>query len=99
MPQVFLMMMCTMKYGVFVFFGVWQTIALIFTALLVPETRGVPIEKVGSLCTCPHITDSLPGIMTTTESMKCLSIGIAHLRRTGKIHLRWSEVTGRVLMQ
>ncbi len=52
MRQVFLMMMCTMKYGVFVFFGVWQTIALIFTALLVPETRGVPIEKVGSSCTC-----------------------------------------------
>ena len=48
MWQVFLMMMCTMKYGVFVFFGVWQTIALIFTALLVPETRGVPIEKAGS---------------------------------------------------
>ncbi|CAK0787907.1 hypothetical protein CVIRNUC_011129 [Coccomyxa viridis] len=47
--QVFLMMMCTMKYGVFVFFGVWQTIALIFTALLVPETRGVPIEKSASL--------------------------------------------------
>ena len=44
--QVFLMMMCNMKYGVFVFFGVWQTVALIFTALLVPETRGVPIEKV-----------------------------------------------------
>ena len=40
------MMMCNMKYGVFVFFGVWQTGALIFTALLVPETRGVPIEKV-----------------------------------------------------
>ncbi|BDA50848.1 Sugar transport protein MST4 [Coccomyxa sp. Obi] len=43
--QVFLMMMCSLKWGVFVFFGLWQTVALIFTILLVPETRGVPIEK------------------------------------------------------
>lgn len=40
------MMMCNLKWGVFVFFGVWQAIALVFTILLVPETRGVPIEKV-----------------------------------------------------
>lgn len=39
------MMMCSLKWGVFVFFGLWQTVALIFTVLLVPETRGVPIEK------------------------------------------------------
>ena len=58
MQQVFLMMMCTMKYGVFVFFGVWQTIALIFTALLVPETRGVPIEKVDFACTCTALITS-----------------------------------------
>ena len=44
--QVFLMMMCTMKYGVFIFFGAWQTIALIFVLLFLPETRGVPIERV-----------------------------------------------------
>ena len=45
--QVFLMMMCTMKYGVFIFFGAWQTIALIFVIFFLPETRGVPIERVG----------------------------------------------------
>ncbi|CAL5224738.1 g7471 [Coccomyxa viridis] len=43
--QVFLMMMCTMKYGVFIFFGAWQTIALIFVLFFLPETRGVPIER------------------------------------------------------
>lgn len=47
--QVFLMMMCSLKWGVFVFFGLWQTVALIFTILLVPETRGVPIEKASPL--------------------------------------------------
>ena len=47
--QSFLSMMCNMKYGVFIFFGVWQTLALVFTIFLVPETRGVPIEKV---CPC-----------------------------------------------
>ncbi|EIE26164.1 general substrate transporter [Coccomyxa subellipsoidea C-169] len=47
--QVFLMMMCNLKWGVFVFFGLWQTVALVFTVLLVPETRGVPIEKARSL--------------------------------------------------
>lgn len=43
------MMMCNLKWGVFVFFGLWQTVALVFTVLLVPETRGVPIEKARSL--------------------------------------------------
>ncbi len=49
MVQVFLMMMCTMKYGVFIFFGAWQTIALIFVLFFLPETRGVPIERVRPL--------------------------------------------------
>ena len=40
------MMMCTMKYGVFIFFGAWQTIALVFVIFFLPETRGVPIERV-----------------------------------------------------
>ena len=50
--QVFLMMMCSLKYGVFIFFGAWQTVALVFTLLLLPETRGVPIERVRWLAVC-----------------------------------------------
>ena len=50
--QVFLMMMCSLKYGVFIFFGAWQTVALIFTLFLLPETRGVPIERVRRLAAC-----------------------------------------------
>ena len=49
MVQVFLLMMCNMKYGVFIFFGAWQTIALIFVLFLLPETRGVPIERVSTI--------------------------------------------------
>jgi hypothetical protein len=47
--QVFLMMMCSLKYGVFIFFGAWQTVSLIFVLLLLPETQGVPIERVRAL--------------------------------------------------
>ena len=50
--QVFLMMMCSLKYGVFIFFGAWQTVALIFTLFLLPETRGVPIERVSCPAAC-----------------------------------------------
>jgi sugar porter (SP) family MFS transporter len=43
--EVFLQMMCTMKYGVFIFFGLWQFIAIIFCVIFLPEMRGVPIEE------------------------------------------------------
>lgn len=42
----FLNMLCSLKYGIYIFFGVWQFIAIFFTYFLVPETRGVPIEEV-----------------------------------------------------
>lgn len=64
--QVFLMMMCNLKWGVFVFFGLWQTVALVFTILLVPETRGVPIEKASSL----PLKTKLFGSHATVESSK-----------------------------
>lgn len=69
--QSFLSMMCSMKYGVFIFFGVWQTLALIFTIFLVPETRGVPIEKV---CPCSRshhpfcwVFTHLPGLNSYSQ--------------------------------
>lgn len=42
----FLNMLCSLKWGIYIFFGVWQFIAILFTLFLVPETQGVPIEKV-----------------------------------------------------
>ena len=47
-------MLCSLKWGIYIFFGVWQFLAILFTLFLVPETRGVPIEKV-----CSHATQRL----------------------------------------
>ncbi|DBA99607.1 TPA: species-specific tRNA processing, variant 3 [Trebouxia sp. C0006] len=43
--QTFLNMLCSLKWGIYIFFGAWQFIAIFFTLFLVPETRGVPIEE------------------------------------------------------
>lgn len=42
----FLNMLCSLRFGIYIFFGIWQFIAIIFVYFLVPETRGVPIEEV-----------------------------------------------------
>ena len=42
----FLNMLCTLKWGIYIFFGFWQFVAIFFVYFLVPETRGVPIEEV-----------------------------------------------------
>ncbi len=47
-------MLCSLKYGIYIFFGVWQFIAIFFTYFLVPETRGVPIEEVSFFTSCSH---------------------------------------------
>ena len=39
-------MLCSLRFGIYIFFGIWQFIAIIFVYFLVPETRGVPIEEV-----------------------------------------------------
>lgn len=44
--QFFLPMLCTMRYGVFFFFAGWLAFMGIFTKLLVPETKGIPIEAI-----------------------------------------------------
>ncbi|KAL0036126.1 hypothetical protein WJX79_004397 [Trebouxia sp. C0005] len=43
--QTFFNMLCSLKWGIYVFFGAWQFIAIFFTLFLVPETRGVSIEE------------------------------------------------------
>ncbi|KAK9807820.1 hypothetical protein WJX72_010227 [[Myrmecia] bisecta] len=44
--QSFLNMLCSMKYGVFIFFGAFHAMAFVFCWFLLPETRGLPIEEV-----------------------------------------------------
>lgn len=43
--QSFLSLLCTFKFGIFLFFAGWITIMTIFVYLFLPETNGVPIEE------------------------------------------------------
>ena len=52
-------MLCSLKYGIYIFFGAWQFIAIFFTYFLVPETRGVPIEEVRFQIPLPLTTQQL----------------------------------------
>ncbi|EAZ38593.1 hypothetical protein OsJ_22982 [Oryza sativa Japonica Group] len=47
--QSFLAMLCHMKAGIFFFFAAWLVAMTAFVYLLLPETKGLPIEQVGKL--------------------------------------------------
>jgi sugar porter (SP) family MFS transporter len=44
--QTFIKMLCTMEYGVFIFFAAWVVIMTLFTFFFIPETKGLLIEDV-----------------------------------------------------
>ena len=52
--QVFLSMLCTMTWGVFIFFAGFVILMSLFVALCVPETRGIPVEEVYEIITQKH---------------------------------------------
>lgn len=43
--QAFLSMMCSLKFGIFIFFSGWALIMSVFVFFLLPETKNVPIEE------------------------------------------------------
>ncbi|KAL4654275.1 hypothetical protein ACB092_01G366500 [Castanea dentata] len=43
--QAFLAILCAFEFGIFLFFAGWITIMTIFVYFFLPETKGVPIEK------------------------------------------------------
>ncbi|XP_043694014.1 sugar transport protein 4-like isoform X1 [Telopea speciosissima] len=43
--QVFLAMLCHMKFGLFLFFAAWEIVMTIFIYFFLPETKNVPIEE------------------------------------------------------
>ncbi|KAF8722249.1 hypothetical protein HU200_022558 [Digitaria exilis] len=47
--QAFLRMLCHMRFGLFYFFGGWVLAMTLFVAAFLPETKGVPIEKMGAV--------------------------------------------------
>lgn len=48
--QSFLSMLCTMRWGVFLFFAGWNLLMTTYTWFLLPETKGVPIEDTAYQC-------------------------------------------------
>lgn len=42
--QTFLSMLCTFKFGIFLFFAGWLVVMGTFTLLFLPETKGIPID-------------------------------------------------------
>jgi sugar porter (SP) family MFS transporter len=45
--QVFLMMLCHMKFGLFLLFAFFVVVMSIFVFFFLPETKGIPIEEMG----------------------------------------------------
>ncbi|XP_038883075.1 sugar carrier protein C-like [Benincasa hispida] len=43
--QVFLTMLCHMKFGLFIFFASWVCVMTLFIYFFLPETKGIPIEE------------------------------------------------------
>nr|CAN81097.1 hypothetical protein VITISV_009049 [Vitis vinifera] len=43
--EVFLSMLCGLKYGLFIFFSVFVAIMTVFIYVFLPETKGIPIEE------------------------------------------------------
>ncbi|KAJ0975028.1 hypothetical protein J5N97_016993 [Dioscorea zingiberensis] len=43
--QVFLSMLCHLKYGIFIFYAAWVVVMTAFVAAFLPETKGVPLDS------------------------------------------------------
>lgn len=47
--QVFIALLCAMKYAVFLFYAGWLLAMTIFVVLFLPKTKGVPLETMHSV--------------------------------------------------
>ncbi|KAL6979981.1 Transcription factor stp1 [Sarracenia purpurea var. burkii] len=45
--QIFLTMLCSFKFGLFIFFSFFVVVMTLFISLFLPETKGIPIEEMG----------------------------------------------------
>jgi len=52
--QFFLSMLCTMQWGVFLFFAGCVLLATLFVVFFIPETKGVPIETLNEVSFAQH---------------------------------------------
>ncbi|KAH8493592.1 hypothetical protein Peur_061592 [Populus x canadensis] len=49
--QVFLTMLCHLKFGIFLFFAFFVVLMSVFIYYFLPETKGIPIEEMGQVWT------------------------------------------------
>ncbi|KAL6888701.1 hypothetical protein ACP4OV_009727 [Aristida adscensionis] len=42
--QIFLTLLCNLRFGLFYFFGAWVLLMTLFIAMLLPETKNIPVE-------------------------------------------------------
>ena len=47
--QVFIALLCAMKYTVFLFYAAWLQAMTVFVVMFLPETKGVPLEAIQSV--------------------------------------------------
>jgi sugar porter (SP) family MFS transporter len=68
--QIFLTMLCSLKYGTFFLFGGFMLLATLFVLFCVPETKGVPIEEFNEVIMQKHwlwsrVVGNAPAVATT----------------------------------
>jgi len=47
--QSFLAMLCRFKYATFAYYAAWVAVMTVFVAVFLPETKGVPLESMGTI--------------------------------------------------
>ncbi|MCO5564537.1 hypothetical protein L7F22_018199 [Adiantum nelumboides] len=45
LAQTFLSLLCTLKYGIFVLFASFMLLLIVFTTMLIPETKNIPLHE------------------------------------------------------
>ncbi len=95
--QCFLSMLCTMKWGVFLFFLGIVVIMTIFVFFCVPETKGVPVEEIDVILMRKHwlwgpMMEGGPGLPEREDSA-----GFAAGRISTKSVVEPSEKQSKVL--
>jgi len=49
LTQSFLAMLCRFKYATFAYYAAWVAVMTVFVAVFLPETKGVPLESMGTI--------------------------------------------------
>lgn len=79
LPAAFLNMLCSLRWGIYIFFAFWQFVAIVFVYFLVPETRGVPIEEVSSSAPASLLAAAL---LTPTSAHACMHVTAVYALHT-----------------